>query len=100
MAVPVGLQIGRDCREGRAKNRCADDRCDDERVTWQKPEMQRNERRPKPGNIGLAFNADVFNLFNSQKPTYIYEYQNANQFGRVRGYTTPRYVRLGVTYDF
>ncbi|WP_225578094.1 TonB-dependent receptor [Rhodanobacter sp. 7MK24] len=70
------------------------------RLPWQKTVSLNVEYRPAFADNKLAFNADVFNLFNSQKPTYIYEYQNAGQFGRVRGYTTPRYVRLGVTYDF
>ena len=70
------------------------------RLPWQKIASFNVEYRPAFAGNKLAFNADVFNVFNSQKPTYIYEFQNARQFGRPRGYTTPRYVRLGVTYDF
>lgn len=69
-------------------------------LPWQKIVSLNLEYRPAFADHKLAFNADVYNLLNSQQPTYIYEYQNAGQFGRVRGYSTPRYVRFGITYDF
>lgn len=52
---------------------------------------------------GLAFSADIFNVFTQQRRTSIVETQtdvtDAN-YGRTLSYQTPRYVRFGVRYDF
>jgi hypothetical protein len=70
------------------------------RLPWQKILSANLEYRPDFADHKLAFNVDIFNLLNSQEPTYIYEYNFNTNYKRVRGYTTPRYVRFGVTYDF
>jgi len=69
-------------------------------LPWQKILSFNVEYRPAFADHKLAFNADVFNVLNSQEPTYIYEYNYNGQYRRVRGYSTPRYVRFGITYDF
>lgn len=63
------------------------------------------EYRPEWAARKLAFNASVFNVLNSQKITQTYAiYGNSANVNTnyLRPYTsqTPRYVRLGVSYDF
>jgi hypothetical protein len=51
----------------------------------------------------LAFTADVFNVFTQQRKLSIVETQSSvtdENYSRVLSYQTPRYVRLGVRYDF
>ena len=51
----------------------------------------------------LAFTADVFNVFTQQRKVSIVETQQNEtdpNYGRVLSYQTPRYVRLGMRYDF
>lgn len=51
----------------------------------------------------LAFTADVFNVFTQQRATSVVETHTSvtdANYGRVLSYQTPRYVRLGVRYDF
>ena len=69
------------------------------RLPWQKILSLNVEYRPAFADHKLAFNANIYNVFNSQQPTYVYEY-NLTSYLRPRGFTTPRYVRFGVTYDF
>jgi hypothetical protein len=69
------------------------------RLPWQKIASFNVEYRPAFADHKLAFNANVYNLFNSQETTYQYEY-NTSSYGRPRGFTTPRYIRFGVSYDF
>jgi carboxypeptidase family protein/TonB-dependent receptor-like protein len=54
----------------------------------------------------LAFTADIFNVFTQQRTLSVYEYgetdsgdRNINYL-RPLSFQTPRYVRLGVRYDF
>lgn len=62
--------------------------------------------RPAFADHKLAFELNVFNVTNSQKTTTINEsstdgLNTANTiYGGTLGYTPPRYVRLGVKYDF
>jgi hypothetical protein len=70
-------------------------------LPWQKLLSLSTQYRPDFAAHKLAFSVDVFNVLNWQKPTYIYEFNSGNgQYRRVRGYTTPRYVRFGISYDF
>jgi len=69
------------------------------RLPWQKIASFNVEYRPAFADHKLAFNANVYNVFNSQETTYQYEY-NTSSYGRPRGFTTPRYIRFGVSYDF
>ena len=51
----------------------------------------------------LAFTADIFNVFTQQRAVSIVETQASvddPNYSRVLSYQTPRYVRLGVRYDF
>ena len=54
----------------------------------------------------LAFTADVFNVFTQQRTLSVYEYGETDSGARDINYLrplsfqTPRYVRLGVRYDF
>jgi outer membrane receptor for ferrienterochelin and colicin len=57
------------------------------------------EYRPNFAANKLAFNVNVYNVFNEQNATHLYPYQTAS-YGRVQSFETPRYVRFGVTYDF
>lgn len=59
---------------------------------------------------GLRLNVDVMNLFNNIKPTQVYEtsfsYPNTSQtrnyynYGAAKYFSSPRYVRFQVQYDF
>ncbi len=58
---------------------------------------------------GLRMNIDVMNLFNNIKPTQVYEtnfayanatYRNYYNYGQAKYYSTPRYVRFQVQYDW
>lgn len=56
---------------------------------------------------GLSLQMSVLNLFNSVKPLQVYETKEDTQYGETynsyklgKYYTTPRYVRFQVQYDF
>ncbi|MFC5740379.1 TonB-dependent receptor [Dyella tabacisoli] len=57
------------------------------------------EYRPEWADKKLGFNMMVYNVLNKQETTQIYARSNINY---LRPFTsqTPRYVRVGVTYDF
>jgi len=78
--------------------------------TWQ---LDMNaEWRPGWANHQLAFTANVFNVFNSQKKTAIIEVAETGSFDkagkpiksddylRAVAFQTPRYFQFGVRYDF
>ncbi|MHC1478856.1 TonB-dependent receptor [Frateuria aurantia] len=81
---------------------------------WTHPLALSVEYRPDFARHRLAFSADVFNVFNEQKPVQYYSYlglygsqpgKAANllsnpAYGVPISYETPRYVRFGVSYDF
>jgi hypothetical protein len=62
--------------------------------------------RPEFADQKLAFNFNVFNVFNERKPTVLdatYEdapYTVSNTYGAALYQTTPRYARFSVSYDF
>ncbi|NKZ40233.1 TonB-dependent receptor [Oleiagrimonas citrea] len=57
--------------------------------------------RPAWADHNLAFTADIFNVFTQQRTLSIVETNGGNpSYGRTISYQTPRYVRLGVRYDF
>ncbi|MFC4763078.1 TonB-dependent receptor [Dyella koreensis] len=64
------------------------------------------EYRPAWAGHKLAFNLDVFNVFNQQRAqNQIETYQlgsgaRSGTYGRVISYSAPRSVRLGARYDF
>lgn len=66
---------------------------------WTKLVSLNVEYRPRFADHKLAFNVDVFNVFNEQKPTVLYPYYLSN-YRLVQASQAPRYVRFGVTYDF
>ncbi|TCV94772.1 TonB-dependent receptor-like protein [Luteibacter rhizovicinus] len=75
------------------------------RTPWEELLDVSGEYRPLWADRKLAFNVSVFNLFNQQRATQLspgYGSTTAvqNSFNRVVSYTTPRYVRFGVNYDF
>ena len=57
---------------------------------------------------GLLIRMDVFNVFNSQIPTYYTETHETKadptsipqSYGQVGGYTAPRSMKLTVSYEF
>jgi hypothetical protein len=75
------------------------------RNPWQEIVTVSGEYRPDWGDKKLGFNMMVFNLFNQQRanqvgPQYGTTTAVNNSYERVISYTTPRYVRFGVSYDF
>lgn len=54
----------------------------------------------------LAFNLNIFNVFNAQKPTNLYPFSQLPDgsqnplYGQPVAYQTPRYARVTVSYDF
>lgn len=62
--------------------------------------------RPAFGGNKLAFNLNIFNVFNERKPTVLdatYEddaFTVSNTYGAALYQTAPRYGRFSVTYDF
>ncbi|KAF1007275.1 MAG: Protein oar [Luteibacter sp.] len=75
------------------------------RYPWQKTVSINAEYRPAFADHKLAFNATVYNVFNDTPVTSAYPYYGAKANPRPRYNTplyraTPRYVRLGVSYDF
>ncbi|UPG85550.1 TonB-dependent receptor [Luteibacter aegosomatis] len=58
------------------------------------------EYRPSFADHKLAFNVNVYNIFNEQRPTRLDpDYSNGN-YRTPSSWETPRYVRFGITYDF
>jgi hypothetical protein len=76
------------------------------RLPWQKIMDLGVTYRPAFADGKLAFNFNVFNVFNERKPTVLdatYEtapYTVSNSYGAALYQTTPRYGRFSVTYDF
>ncbi|SFW76109.1 TonB-dependent receptor [Luteibacter sp. UNCMF366Tsu5.1] len=63
------------------------------------------EYRPTWADSKLGFNLTVFNLFDSRKETQIYPIRGSTakpnpRYGVPLYQTTPRYARVGITYDF
>ncbi len=58
------------------------------------------EYRPAFADHKLAFNVNVYNVFNEQKPTRLEPDYSPGEYKLPRSWETPRYVRFGVTYDF
>ena len=63
------------------------------------------EYRPLWADRKLAFNVSVFNLLNQQRAESTNPVSGSSGsvndgYQQVNSYTTPRYARLGVTYDF
>ncbi|WP_266158645.1 TonB-dependent receptor [Dyella silvatica] len=57
------------------------------------------EYRPEWADKKLGFNVMVYNVFNSQETTQTYAHYNVSYL-RPYSSQTPRYIRLGVNYDF
>jgi len=55
---------------------------------------------PAWANHDLSFKLDVFNVFNSQTPLQYRAYYPLTTYGRVEGWTDPRYVRFSVAYNW
>ena len=76
------------------------------RTPWQYTVSTNIEYRPQWADKKLAFNFYVINLLNRQQPLqYDYGYGSTNgtpvdSYGRVVYRQSPRYMRLGVSYDF
>ncbi|SEP02450.1 Carboxypeptidase regulatory-like domain-containing protein [Luteibacter sp. UNC138MFCol5.1] len=63
------------------------------------------EYRPTWADSKLGFNVTVFNIFNQRKETQVYPIHGASdsinpRYGIPLYQTTPRYARVGITYDF
>jgi hypothetical protein len=59
------------------------------------------EWRPAWADHNLAFTANIFNVFTQQRSLSIVETNGGSpSYGRTISYQTPRYIRLGVRYDF
>jgi len=58
------------------------------------------EYRPAFADHKLAFNINIYNLLNEQKPVRLNPSYSANLYKRVESWETPRYVRFGITYDY
>lgn len=76
------------------------------RLPWQKIMDLGVTYRPAFADSKLAFNFNIFNVFNERQPTVTeatYEtapYTVSNAYGATLYQTTPRYGRFSVTYDF
>ncbi|MEX1827716.1 TonB-dependent receptor plug domain-containing protein [Luteibacter sp. CQ10] len=75
------------------------------RQPWQELVDVSIEYRPLWAERKLAFSASIFNLLNQQRPDITDPVSGSNNvvadgFERVGAYTTPRYARFGITYDF
>jgi len=58
------------------------------------------EYRPEWAGKKLAFNAMIYNVFNSQVITQRFPNESSVSYRRPYDETTPRYVRFGVSYDY
>jgi len=75
------------------------------RLPWQHVFSLSAEYRPIWGEKKLAFNVMVYNVFNESVPTSTYARYGSStalnvNYERVNYWSTPRYVRFGITYDF
>jgi hypothetical protein len=75
------------------------------RQPWQHIISMSAEYRPVWADQKLAFNVMVYNVLNESKATASYALYGTSaspntNYGRVTYYSTPRYVRFGITYDF
>ena len=75
------------------------------REPWQHIISLSGEYRPKWADQKLGFNVMVYNLLNESKPTSSYAIYGTTtalntNYDRTNYYSTPRYVRFGVNYDF
>ncbi|UPG95076.1 TonB-dependent receptor plug domain-containing protein [Luteibacter aegosomatissinici] len=75
------------------------------RQPWQHIISLSAEYRPVWADQKLAFNVMVYNVLNESKATASYALYGTTaapntNYGRVTYYSTPRYVRFGITYDF
>jgi outer membrane receptor for ferrienterochelin and colicin len=75
------------------------------RQPWEELVDLNLEYRPRWADKKLAFNVMVFNVLNQQRPESSNPVSGSSNlidagYERVNSYTTPRYARFGVTYDF
>ncbi|MFT4248728.1 MAG: TonB-dependent receptor [Pseudomonas sp.] len=75
------------------------------RFPWQEILSLSTEYRPNWAHKRLAFNLSVYNVLNQQRATRWYPYYRRDgavyaRYGQTIATTTPRYLRLGVQYDF
>jgi len=75
------------------------------REPWQHIFSLSAEYRPMWAGQKLGFNVMVYNLFNNSVPTSTYAIYGSStalntNYDRVTYWSTPRYVRFGVNYDF
>jgi hypothetical protein len=75
------------------------------RQPWQHIYSLTAEYRPMWAGQKLGFNVMVYNIFNNSVPTSTYVLYGAStalntNYDRVTYWSTPRYVRFGVNYDF
>lgn len=75
------------------------------RTPWQKSLTLSTQYRPAFADHKLALSLEVFNVTNEQKDTQLSPYygvstQPDNLYGSPLATQTPRYIRLGATYDF
>ncbi|WP_066094133.1 TonB-dependent receptor [Xanthomonas massiliensis] len=76
------------------------------RLPWTFPLDLGLTYKPSFGEGKLAFNLNVFNVFNQQRPTYLYARSESAPgtpnplYGAAIFTQTPRYARLTVSYDF
>jgi outer membrane receptor for ferrienterochelin and colicin len=75
------------------------------RTPWVKTLNLSAQYRPEFADHKLAFSLDVFNVTNEQKATQVSPYYNVTSkpdpaYGLPLATQTPRYIRLGATYDF
>jgi outer membrane receptor for ferrienterochelin and colicin len=67
---------------------------------WQRIFSLNAEYRPAFADHKLAFNVNVYNVFNEQRPTRLNPDYSDGNYKLPLSWETPRYVRFGVTYDF
>ncbi|RDS84338.1 TonB-dependent receptor [Dyella psychrodurans] len=75
------------------------------RLPWQHVLSVAAEYRPEWAAKRLGFNVMVYNLFNESVATAAYALYGTTaapntNYGRVTYWSTPRYVRFGLTYDY
>jgi hypothetical protein len=75
------------------------------RQPWQHIYSLTAEYRPMWAGQKLGFNVMVYNIFNNSVPTSTYVLYGAStalntNYDRVTYWSTPRYVRFGINYDF
>ena len=75
------------------------------RLPWQHVLSLQAEYRPEWADKKLGFNVMVYNVFNESVPTSTYARYGSStalnvNYERVQYWSTPRYIRFGVNYDF